>query len=66
MINKILKKNAHKVISVIGDFDKICLKDSSVDFCIAWESLHHSNNVFGVLIGQSLHSTIKQPTGIKF
>ena len=43
--NEILKKNAHKVISVIGDFDNINLPTSSVDFCFAWESLHHSNNV---------------------
>ena len=41
----ILKKKSNKVVSVIGDFDNISLPTSSVDFCFAWESLHHSNNV---------------------
>ena len=45
----ILKSNAHKVVSVIGDFDNINLPDSTVDFCLAWESLHHSNNVVKTL-----------------
>lgn len=43
----IVKKNilgdkAHKVISVIGDFDHLELKDSSMDFAVAWDSMHHS------------------------
>lgn len=45
----LLKSQSSKVISVIGDFDKINLPDSSVDFCFAWESLHHSNNVTDTL-----------------
>ena len=45
----ILKKKSSKLISVIGDFDNIKLPNSSVDFCVAWESLHHSNNVIKTL-----------------
>ncbi len=39
---KILKKNTKKVISVVGDFNKIKLKDNTIDFAIIWDSLHHS------------------------
>lgn len=44
VINKILKNKSHKVISVIGSFDNIELEDNSLDFAVAWQSLHHSNN----------------------
>ena len=49
VIKNILKKKSNKVVSVIGDFDNINLPDSSVDFCFAWQALHHSNNVIKTL-----------------
>lgn len=45
IIKTILKKNSHKVISVIGDFDNLELKGNSLDFAISWFSMHHSNNL---------------------
>lgn len=48
---KILDKKAKKVISVLGIFDKIELKKSSLDFCIAWDAMHHSENLVKTLIG---------------
>jgi len=44
VIKKILKQNKNKVISVIGDFDNLELKDNSVDFAVSWFSMHHSND----------------------
>jgi len=38
----ILRSKQHKVISVLGDFDNIQLEDSSLDFAISWDSMHHS------------------------
>ncbi|MBH11260.1 MAG: hypothetical protein CMG74_13090 [Candidatus Marinimicrobia bacterium] len=49
VIDKILGKDKNKVISVIGDFDFIELKNSSVDFIIAWDALHHSVDVIKTL-----------------
>ena len=46
----ILGKNYEKVISVFGSFDDIRLANSSLDFCISWESMHHSINVSKTLI----------------
>ena len=48
---KILDKKAKKVISVLGSFDHIELKKSSLDFCIAWDAMHHSENLVKTLIG---------------
>jgi len=48
---KILDKKAKKVISVLGSFDNIELKKSSLDFCIAWDAMHHSENLVKTLIG---------------
>ena len=43
VINKILKPDQRgKVISVIGDFDNLSLKDNSLDFATSWFSMHHS------------------------
>jgi ubiquinone/menaquinone biosynthesis C-methylase UbiE len=42
---KILKTDKEKVISVFGSFDNIELPNSSVDFCISWDSMHHSRNL---------------------
>lgn len=45
VINKILDKTERsKVISVIGDFDHLDIKDSSLDFATCWFSMHHSMN----------------------
>jgi len=38
----ILGLNSHKVISVIGDFNNLQLERESLDFAIAWDSIHHS------------------------
>ena len=42
---KILKTDKEKVISVFGSFDNIELPNSSVDFCVAWDAMHHSRNL---------------------
>lgn len=44
IIKKILAENADKVISVVGDFDNLKLKDNSLDFAVSWFSMHHSMN----------------------
>jgi len=46
---KILRKKEDKVVSVLGSFDNIELKRSSVDFLVAWDSLHHSSNILKTL-----------------
>ena len=48
---KILNKQKDKVISVIGSFDNIELNKSSLDFCIAWDAMHHSSNIVKTLKG---------------
>ena len=35
----------HKIKNVVGSFNQVNLSDSSVDFCIEVESLHHSNDL---------------------
>tara|TARA_Y100001958_G_scaffold112268_1_gene79594 strand:+ start:3255 stop:4091 length:837 start_codon:yes stop_codon:yes gene_type:complete len=49
VINKILGRDSLKVSSVIGDFDNLELDDKSLNFAIAWDALHHSNNVVKTL-----------------
>lgn len=44
VINKILGRDKDKVTSVIGDFDNLKVKDSSLDFATCWFSMHHSMN----------------------
>lgn len=45
VINKILKPALRKkVISVIGDFDNLAVKNSSLNFAVSWFSMHHSVN----------------------
>lgn len=39
-----------KVVSVRGDFDNLKLLDSSLDFAIAWDSLHHSDSLERTLL----------------
>jgi ubiquinone/menaquinone biosynthesis C-methylase UbiE len=50
VIPAILKDKHFKVESVIGDFDNIKLPSRSLDFAIAWDSIHHSNNVVKTLL----------------
>lgn len=44
-IKKILGKKYKKVISVLGSFNNLEIKNLSIDFCIAWDAMHHSNNI---------------------
>lgn len=46
---KLLKNKFNKVISVIGDFNNIQLKNNTLDFAIIWDSLHHSTNPIATL-----------------
>ena len=50
VIPEILKDKHTKVKSVIGDFDNLKLPSCSLDFAIAWDSIHHSNNVVKTLL----------------
>jgi SAM-dependent methyltransferase len=40
-----LGTEAHKVVPVVGTFDKLHLPNESVDFIIEMDSLHHSHNL---------------------
>ena len=46
---KVLKKDYNKVHSVVGDYNKLNLKNNSIDFCIAFDSMHHSTDVVKTL-----------------
>ena len=46
---KVLNKRYDKVISVIGSFDELNLKNDSIDFCIAWDAMHHSRDLIRTL-----------------
>lgn len=52
-------KNAisKKVVSVVGNFDNLELMDSTLDFAIAWDSLHHSDSLERTLL--ELHRVLK-------
>jgi SAM-dependent methyltransferase len=43
--NRILKKEAEKIIPCFGSFEEIPIKDNSIDFVIQIESLHHAENL---------------------
>lgn len=47
---EILGSNQHKVISCIGNFNKLELEPNSLDFAVAWGSLHHSYQLVHTLI----------------
>ena len=49
VISKILGDRSSKVSSVIGDFDNLNLEAKSLNFAIAWDALHHSNNIVNTL-----------------
>lgn len=40
---------ADRIVPVIGSFDDICLPDHSLDFCIEYASLHHSDDLAATL-----------------
>jgi ubiquinone/menaquinone biosynthesis C-methylase UbiE len=44
VISEILGSDKNKVKSVIGDFDNLEIEDNSLDFAIAWDAIHHSND----------------------
>ncbi len=46
----ILKNSKSKVISVVGDFNCLESKSDSMDFAVAWGSLHHSYQLRNTLI----------------
>ena len=46
---RISNNKSKKVLSVIGSFDELNLKNNSVDFCIGWDSFHHSTNIVRTL-----------------
>jgi len=50
VIPAILQDKHTKVKSVIGDFDNLKLPSCSLDFAIAWDAIHHSNNVVKTLL----------------
>jgi len=45
----ILKEKVNKVISVVGDFNNLELENNSVDFAVAWDSIHHSSDLVKTL-----------------
>ena len=49
VIPHILGSKQNKVISVVGDFNSIEMPDGSVDFVIAWDALHHSQDMTSTL-----------------
>ncbi len=49
VISKILANRTNKVTSVIGDFDNLNLQGKSLDFAIAWDAMHHSNDIVKTL-----------------
>jgi SAM-dependent methyltransferase len=52
-------KNAipEKVVSVVGNFNNLELLNSTLDFAIAWDSLHHSDSLEETLL--ELHRVLK-------
>ena len=47
---EILGPDQHKVISCIGDFNRLELEPNSLDFAVAWGSLHHSYQLVDTLV----------------
>jgi SAM-dependent methyltransferase len=50
VVGTILGQRRSKVTSVVGDFDRLEISDSSLDFAVAWDSMHHSQNPVGTLL----------------
>lgn len=50
VIRKILKKEARKVVSVLGDFNNLKIKDNTLNFAVSWFSMHHSDNLVKTLM----------------
>jgi ubiquinone/menaquinone biosynthesis C-methylase UbiE len=40
----ILSGDSSKVVSVIGSYDDLDIPENSIDFAVAWDSLHHSTD----------------------
>ena len=57
VILALLKDKHTKVKSVIGDFDNLKLPNHTLDFAIAWDSIHHSNDVVKTL--SEVHRVLK-------
>lgn len=47
---KILGDKMSKVVSVVGNFDILKLDSNSIDFVVAWDSIHHSNDPVKTLV----------------
>jgi ubiquinone/menaquinone biosynthesis C-methylase UbiE len=47
---EILEHDQHKVISCIGDFNRLELEPNSLDFAVAWGSLPHSYQLVDTLV----------------
>lgn len=58
----ILKNDYSKVISVVGDFDHLELENNSLDFSIAWDSMHHSSDPIKTL--KECHRVLKKNSTI--
>ncbi len=50
VIREILGHDQHKVIPCIGDFNQLQLESDSLDFAVAWGSLHHSYQLVDTLV----------------
>ena len=49
VIRKLCPNDPERIVSVTGSFDDMELPDSSVDFCIEYASLHHSDDLLVTL-----------------
>ena len=45
-LKAVLQNETTKVISVVGDFNHLQIESDSIDFAVAWGSLHHSFQLF--------------------
>lgn len=50
VVGTILGERRDKVTSVIGDFDRLEIPDASLDFAVAWDSMHHSQDPVRTLL----------------
>lgn len=50
VVGTILGDRRARVTSVVGDFDRLELPDASLDFAVAWDSMHHSQNPVQTLL----------------
>jgi ubiquinone/menaquinone biosynthesis C-methylase UbiE len=50
VVGTILGDRRTRVTSVVGDFDRLELPDASLDFAVAWDSMHHSQHPVQTLL----------------